>query len=156
MSKTWILVAESSRARIFELCRVNVAPMSERSTPLPNSLKEVSDFSNPGARLHERELGADLPGRGFSCKGGSKHSYEPPQSLKEQAIENFSKQLCDHIENAYSVHQFERLVLIAPPDFLGCLRKNLTEATKKLVIHEIQKNLVREDHKTILQHLELG
>lgn len=141
MAKRCIVVAESSRVRIFEQEKLR-AP-----------LIEISDFSNSAARLHERELGADIPGRGFSCKGGNKHCYEPPTTLKEQEAINFSKQICGHIERVCATHQFLELILIAPPDFLGLIRKNLAESTKKLVTHEINKNLVREDLKTILQHI---
>jgi len=45
--------------------------------------------------------------------------------------------------------------LIAPPAFLGMLRKNLSDNTRQTISREIKKNLVRENEEAIRQYLRL-
>lgn len=141
MPKTWVVVAESSRARVFEL--------EKRNLPLI----EIQDFNHPEGHLHERDLGSNAPGRGFSGKNGIQHGVEPTSSFKEKGAENFAKSICEYLETAHEGKQFERLVLMAPPDFMGILRKHLAEGVKKSVTHELTKNLVRLGPDEIHEHL---
>jgi len=45
--------------------------------------------------------------------------------------------------------------LIAAPDFLGLLRKNLTREARKSIAKEIDKNLVLVDEVSIREYLVL-
>ncbi|MCW8855424.1 MAG: host attachment protein, partial [Gammaproteobacteria bacterium] len=51
MSTTWVVVADSSRARIFT---------AETST---SALQEIETLAHPEGRLHEQALSSDLPGK---------------------------------------------------------------------------------------------
>jgi protein required for attachment to host cells len=51
MQTTWILVADSSRARIFEI------------EPSEQNFQEVEDFFNPQGRANGRELNTDSQAR---------------------------------------------------------------------------------------------
>ncbi len=137
MSKTWVVVAEKSRARIFEL--------ENRRAPL----NELQDFTYPEARAHERDLTSDLPGRAFDGMESSSHATGTRVGPKKQEAINFAKDLCDHLDAANGNGHFEKLIIIAAPAFLGLLRKNFSEPLKKQIVKEIDKNLVQHDVEAI-------
>ena len=72
MSTTWILCANASRARLFEV-------VAHSDTP-----REVADFVNPAGRAHERDLRSDAAGR-FYGKGerNQGHAAFPSEDFNE-------------------------------------------------------------------------
>jgi protein required for attachment to host cells len=142
MEQTWVVVAESSRARIFAL-RGLQAPM-----------EELEDLVNPSARAPEHDLVSDRPGRTTDSTGGRRHAKEPQVSPKEQVVLSFARTVADHIEQARTHGEFESLIVAAAPEFLGLLRKSLSEATRQKIKREIHKNIVREDEKNIRAYLQ--
>jgi protein required for attachment to host cells len=142
-NKTWVIVAENSRARIFAMDAIN----------LP--LRELDDLTNPEGRLQERELVSDRPGRTFDSQGAGRHSKAPSVEKSRQVSIEFARILSRSIEEGRVQGQFERLILIAPPRFLGALRQQLDKSTHRLITKEIQKNIVREDEAAIRDELRI-
>ena len=137
---TWILAADASRARILQVM--------DRE----HRLAEIDDLYNPAARLNERELtsdaeprfrGSDGPGSDREAKGAVEHE-----------VETFAKAIGDYLDKARNSHRYDRLHLIAPPKFLGQLRKELGKEVGKLVADEMPKDLswlnARELEKKLL------
>jgi protein required for attachment to host cells len=56
-------------------------------------------------------------------------------------VEVFSRRIGDYLEKARTDHRFHQLVLVAPPKFLGLLRKELGKEVGKLVADELPKDL---------------
>ena len=137
MKSTWIIVAESARARIYTLSGIGA------------KLQEVSDLSHPESRLHDTELASDLPGRTFDIQGQGRHAMEPSTDPKEREARAFAAEVARHIERGRHQGDFDALVLIAPPKFLGRLRAELTKPARDALAGEIDKNLVEADAKTI-------
>lgn len=127
MTTTWIIAADSSRARILQVM--------DRD----NRLSEVEDFVNPEGRAHERDLMEDgHPGfRGASGPGSDRQETSPT----EHSVEIFAKQIGDYLDKARTDHRYDRLHLVAPPKFLGQLRKELGKEVEKLVTSELPKDL---------------
>jgi protein required for attachment to host cells len=142
MEQTWVVVAESSRARIFSL-RGYLTPM-----------EELKDFVNPAARTPEHDLISDRPGRTTDSTGGQRHAKEPQVSPKEQVVLSFAREVADHLEQGRARGDFERLIVAAAPEFLGLLRRSLSDATRQKIKREIHKNIVREDEQTIRGYLQ--
>ena len=140
MSKTWVVVAESSRAKIFELSKKN-AP-----------LKELQGFANTASRSHEHNLTSDLPGRVNNSTHGS-HKLSSHTSPKEHETVEFARTLGSHLDEALNRGEFDKLVIMSPPGFLGHLRKEMSYETSKHVVSEIDKNLVRHSTSDIQSHL---
>jgi len=140
MSKTWVVVAESSRAKIFE---VN----SNEST---KSLKELTGFTHSISRSHKQQLSGRQ-------QKESKHSQLTTSldSHKDHERTEFARSISEHLKTARNKGQFNKLILMSPPRFLGDLRKNLGSETNKYVISEIDKNLVRHTIKDIQAHMPL-
>ncbi len=130
MHTTWIVAADASRARIFEI--------GEGA----DALQEIEDLVNPEGRLTDHELRSDAKGRYFGKGEHSQgHSAEPRVTPVQQEIGRFSRRVGTYLEKARSEHRFDHLWLIAPPKFLGLIRDNLGDEARKLVDEEIAKDL---------------
>lgn len=141
MASTWIVVADSSAARIFD------APSAT------GALSEVASYSHAESRMHERDLRTDQPGATKDRVGYAKHGIEPRTSPKEQEAIVFARMLAETIERARAKSQIERVLLVAPPEFLGHLRSALDANARKIVEGEFKLNVVRLAPDEIRRHL---
>ena len=144
MAGTWIVVADSARARIF------------KPAALGRALEQVQELLHPSSRAHERELTTDRPGRSFDSEGPGRHAMSENVSPKEHEAWKLCKELADEIEKARAQGRFDRLVLVAAPSFLGELRKTLSDQTMRLVVGDMDSNLASMDAANILEHLPEG
>ncbi len=141
MMKTWVIAADSSRARI--LAAENVK----------GQLVEVEDLVHPEARLREQGLGSDAPGRSFDSAGQGRHAMGKEHDAKQQEAIRFAKRVCETLTTARNEGRFEKLYIVAAPAFLGLLRDCLDPTTQSLVAGEVDKNLAGHTVKEIRQHL---
>ncbi|HZV98668.1 MAG TPA: host attachment protein [Methylophilaceae bacterium] len=142
MQSTWIVVADSSRARIFE--------MQQPKGPL----SEIEGFVNPAGRADEEELRTDGGGRFFG-KGDSfqGHTAEPRISPKQHENELFAHSISKRLNSGRNEHRYSRLRLIAAPRFLGLIRSKLNAALKKMVEDELPKDLSTATAREIEQYI---
>ena len=140
MTTTWIIAADSSRARILQV------------TDRHGHLEEIEDLLNPEGRAHDRELISDAHARLGNSTGGPGSDREEP-SAQEHATELFAKRLADYLDKARTTQRYERLHLIAPPKFLGRLRHALGKETAKLVTEELPKDLSSLNVRELEQRL---
>ncbi|MBT8136068.1 MAG: host attachment protein [Gammaproteobacteria bacterium] len=141
MNRTWVLVAESSRARIF-------------STTGPRAgLDEIRGLTQPEVRLKERDLVSDSPGRSFDSGGAGRHAMGRESDQKRHETEMFAKTIAGELERARERGDFDKLILIAPPAFLGLLRKSMHHCCAERVVATVNKNLVQHDAADIRDHL---
>jgi protein required for attachment to host cells len=129
MPNTWVVVADSGSARIFG-AESPVGP-----------LQELADFAHPEAGVAERELVSDRAGRTSDSHGRS-HSYEGEDSPREVEARTFAKLLGHEICLARARGDFDRLLLVAPPRFLGELRASLDAQTRKHINSELPSDFV--------------
>ncbi len=141
MKATWIVVAESARARIFAVSGIG------------GRLQEVADLSHPESRLHNTELTSDAPGRTFDSHGEGRHAMEQASDPQEREAQAFATEIARHIDRDQREGNFDSLVLIAPPKVLGRLRQKLSKSARNALIGELDKNLVEADAKTIERHV---
>lgn len=141
MNTTWIVVAESARARVFSRAGIK------------GRLQEIADLSHPESRLHDRELTSDMPGRSFDSHGQGRHSMEQPTDPQDREAQAFAEEIARQVDHGRRERSFDALVLVAPPKFLGLLRAELNKLTRDLIVAEINRNLVEADPETIGQHV---
>lgn len=130
MPTTWILVANSAQAHILE----------RRSRREP--LRIVSEFRNEDARAHEGDLVTDGGAAVMQRMGkGQQRHTEPEVSTREHRNELFAADLADTLQKGRAAGDYEELVLVAAPAFLGKLRDKIDNTTMRCVTSEIDKNL---------------
>lgn len=129
MPTTWIVAADSSRAKILQ-----VMDREQR-------LQEIENLLNPEGRLQDRELVSDSLGRWSGPDRPGGNSMPDPVSPAEHVTERFAKRVGGYLEKARTDGRYDRLCLIAPPKFLGALRAELTKEVEKLVVDERDKDL---------------
>ena len=134
---TYIVVADAARARILTRDALTVT--------------EMESLVHAEGRLHEGDLVTD---RGADVKEsmgpGSRSSYPEGIASKHEA-KVFAKQIADRLYQARVENRMEKLILVAPPKFLGLLRDELDNPTQKLVIHSLSKDLSKASLADIQQ-----
>ena len=132
MSAAWVVVADTSRARIFS---------AEKPT---GSLVEIQTLAHPEARLHQGDLVSDRPGRDKSS-GARSHDMGHETDAKEEEALRFASYVCETLECGRTNGRFNKLYVIAAPAFLGILRKHQSSSLQKLITNEVSKNLASHD-----------
>jgi protein required for attachment to host cells len=132
MAKKWIVVADSSRARVFEVANRE------------KHLREIEDMVNPDGRANNRELESDAAGRyygrGERMQG---HSAGTTINAVEHEVEWFAKRVSEYLDKARTENRYDALCVVAAPKFLGLLRENFTKETRNKVTEELSKDISR-------------
>jgi protein required for attachment to host cells len=143
MQTTWIVAADSSRARIFEM------------QGLQDPVREIEDFANPAGREQDRELSSDARGRYYGKgEGQQAHTAEPHVDEVEHQTELFSKRVGEYLDQARVEHRYDKLCLIAFPKFLGLLRQNLSKEARRLVEDEVPKDISKLEARDIEDYVK--
>ena len=141
MAKVWVLVADSTVARIFSA-----------ASPI-GPLEELETMSHPEGRLREQDLVTDHSGRTFDSAGHGRHGKEPQISHKTQGVIRFAGDVASRLESGRNQGEYDAVALVAEPSFLGMLRDKLSTHTRSRVQLEIGKNLTRLEARDIRKHL---
>jgi protein required for attachment to host cells len=139
---TWVVVANSSQARIFR---------AENN----QLLQEIEILEHPESREKESELVTSRPGRSFDRVGTGRHAIEPKTSPKLQEFVNFARFLSNHLEEARLQGKFGRLYLAAGPSFLGLLRQSIEPSILQLIAEEVDKDITHLNEAEIREYLPI-
>jgi protein required for attachment to host cells len=81
------------------------------------------------------------------------HSEETPR--QHEAIV-FARTIVHSLVAAFNAHEFDKLVVIAGPHFIGLLREEMPKALLGHVVAEIVKDLMHESEDEIRVHLPVS
>ncbi len=141
MSVTWVVVADSSKARFFSV--------AGRTEPL----QEMEDMVHAESRMRSQDETSDKQGGLAGGHGEGGHAFEAPTDLKHHEAEVFAKQIAVKLETGRINQEYDKLILVAPPAFLGALRKALNEHVAGIVSLSLDKDLVSEKEAVIREHI---
>lgn len=139
--KTWIVVADASRARIY--CQPKAGA----------SLEAALDHDFMGDRTKPSETGDGRPGRVHERHGTGRHAMEPTSDPKRQAQQEFAGDLAAELRRATDDGTLDHIVLVAPPQMLGDLRGTLDDRVRDKVIAELDKDLAKLKIHELPAHL---
>ena len=135
MDRTWIVVANASRARVFLREGAN------------GPLVEFDAMVNAAVRLRTAEtetdrLGPTSAGKSVHNTGGAlpNKAYEPPKTPTEHEAELFARSVVASLLQGHQQERFQHLALVASPQFLGLLRQLLDPQLKPLVAWDLNKD----------------
>lgn len=144
---TWILVADGSRARLFQ------------AGDHPGKLAQLKEWDHPASRAKNLDLVSDRPGRVAQSHGGphpghgSKSGMEPDLPAKEVEQEHFARTLGEELEKGLGDNAYSQLILVANPTFLGTLRQVVSEQVHKHLLASVDKDYTACTVKELQQHL---
>jgi protein required for attachment to host cells len=121
----WVVVADAGRARIFE------------TDAKAKHVSEIADLANPEGRSSDNELAGYVGGE--SRPGPQSSPVEP--GAREHAVDLFSKEVARYLDSARGERRYDRLYLIAEPDFLGRLRSDVTPEVGEMVADTLDKDI---------------
>ena len=113
----------------------------------------MARITDPAAHLHDRDLMSDRPGRSYESFGGARHALERENDPRQREAVRFARRIARRLDEARRKDEFERLVVVAGPPFLGLLRQAMSKPTKARVAHEIHKDLVHGPIAVLREHL---
>lgn len=149
MDATWIVSANAGRARFFAQAR-----------PVDN-LEEINDMVSPWARERDRDIETDDHGQ--RSAGKSKHNvgaatpssdYQPNQTPKQHEAELFARDVAKYLRDAKNEGRFGKLCIVASPEFLGVLRKQLDHNLEAAVSVEINKDFTMASAKELRERIQ--
>jgi len=141
MSRHWLVVADSSRTRIFSL-----------EEPPASRLQAVETLDNPEAGAHAQDIDADRPGRAFDSSGRGRHAMGTGVDPVTQSMTRYVKSVGDYLGAACQQGRCNRVMLVAGPRLLGMLRQQL-ELPPGTDVRELEKNLGQFDINELQSHL---
>ncbi|MGE0651259.1 MAG: host attachment protein [Alphaproteobacteria bacterium] len=131
---TWILVCDGARGRIFS---------HESGT---DGHRAVSRTDHTETHRRTRELGSDRPGRTHdSAHTGQRHAMEPRVDWHRFEKTRFAQEMAAILDKAALENVMDRLILVAPPQVIGDLRKTLGVHSKAKLAGELSKDLTNLD-----------
>jgi len=141
MAITWIIVANASQAKLY----ANTGPKK--------GLKLIKDLQHPESREKASDLVSDRPGQMHSPGSGHRAS-QPKTDPKTNEARHFAQELARALNHGRSSGQVGRLILVAPPAFMGLINEKLDGPTANLVSDRFEKDYTKASEKELAGHLE--
>lgn len=144
MDAAWVVVADSARARVF------------RAESRIGPLEEITAFADSQGRLHDGDMYTDEQTRRLELGANSYHQsndYEPPESHERRLASRFAKQVTEYLRRGALENRYQRLVVAAPPQFLGALRGAFDPNVRARVSLELAKDLSKLRSDELRSHL---
>lgn len=143
MEITWIVISDASRARMFQ------------QSSIIQQLTPIGELDHPQSRAKNHDLVTDQNGR---SQNSSVKSYsvtmEPHSSPKAVEAEHFAREIAARLEHGLDGGKYTRLILAAPPHFLGLLRGCLSDRVAGKVALSIDKDLTQIPAQQIAERLQ--
>lgn len=137
----WYLVANRAGAVIY-------------AGTLNGTFHYMRRLKNPKARLTERELVADRPGRSFSSsRSGARHALAPRTRYHDEVAAAFARRIGRELEHAALAGEFSDLVILAEPKFLGMLNAELTGGVKSKVRKTVPREWRQGSDRELAQYI---
>ena len=149
-NETDILVCDSQKALILK----NVGTPVRLSLDIQEHVE--ADESDRSAENSDR-AGRRFDGGLAARSGGPRSAMETSDPARIRA-EDFARKLADLLVRRHHSLGRKRLIVVAPPSFLGLLRQRFSSEIRQLVSFEVHKNLtevpVSEIQKTLVECLQ--
>lgn len=143
MATTWILVAHQAGARVFE----NHGP--------GKGLALLQEIEHAQGRERDSQIDTDRPGRSFRKNSGDprRAAMSRSEGPHDHAVAAFARELAHKLQQGRVQNRFQRLVLVAPPRFLGLLRSSLDGPTAQMLAGSLHKDLATAKEAELVAQL---
>jgi len=137
MAKTWILVGDAARARIFAIEKEH------------GPWQLVEELDHPAGRARTSELVSDRAGRTRPGEQGARAPGMEHMDAAERESLRFAERLGAVLQQGHDDRSFDRLVVVAPPRFLGSLRSVLRDPVARQIAASLDKDYTHHDEREL-------
>jgi len=141
MSRIRIVVADQAEAIFYDTPSLQEQP------------EEVAHISDPLAHQHNRDFSSDRPGRSYESFGGQRHAIERENQPRQREAVRFARRISRRLDESRRKGEYDELIVVAGPTFLGLMRQQMSRPTRERVVLEIRKDLVHSPVASLRQHL---
>ncbi len=138
---TCILVADAAHARLLSW------------HPGHHTLDIIERFEHPEGRLSGRDLVSDRPGRRGSSAGSSRRGGTERLDPRAREEVRFARKLAARLDEVAQDTDVDGLAVVAPPKFLGLLRKSWGPQARSLLVDEVAGDLTNVPDPAIREKL---
>src|SRR4051812_36516714 len=130
----WIMVAHRANALLL------------KSSGKRGDLSVIRQFDFPEGRRQNREIDTDAKGSRYSATAGRgnasqgsapshqmKHGLDPQVEASEHIADIFAKELATILDEGRTKNEFDEVILVAEPGFLGKIRRFLNKQTAQRI-----------------------
>lgn len=145
MATTRVVVAHQTGARFME-----------HRPGFGRHLTLVKQLEHPEGRKKSSELDTDRAGASASSGGGTGgggRSMSTEHSAHQHVAAQFAKEIADELKKERAHGEFNDLILVAEPRFLGLLRGSLDSQTAHHVVSSVSKDLASVSSGDVAQHI---
>lgn len=140
----WVVNTNSSACHIYDY---------QKS---PTQLTLIKELSHPQNRHKKSDyLTSDKAGR-YKTEMSAASGWEPHTDPKVVEIEKFSREIAKELDHGRNQHNYEKLIVIAPPHMSGVLLEHLNKHVKELIVNTIQKDLQHLSKNELLDFLKIN
>lgn len=134
MERTWIVVCDASRARFFMTAGAG------------QQWVKFEELEHPASRVKSIGLVSDRPGRQIQSQGAHKKAAMQPRTDPHDVEEmRFAHSIAETLDLAHAHDAFDRLIVVAPPAFLGRLRREMSDRVRKAIAATLDKDYTHLD-----------
>ncbi len=139
----WILVANSSRAKLFAT--------DERA--------ERWDLREEFLHEESRTFSRTLLNQPDNPNAGSLHKPQPesePDARQQLEHDRFARELAARLERGLNDRAYDRIVIAAPPSFLGLLRKHISQRVHQRLMLDMRADYVNVPIRELPERIPLS
>jgi protein required for attachment to host cells len=146
-----VVVADERQANFFDVAKPD-APLNARGS-MHNETGGMKDTELETDRAGRRFGGTSGVRHGVGVQAGHHHGVDGERSTEQHELTLFAKEVAQRVDGDRINHEFDRLVLVAPPKMLGLLRQSLSNPSQALLAAEIPKDILHQGPDAILNAL---
>ncbi len=132
--KTWMVVFDATTCHFYHYDRDHL-----------DLFKEMNHVENRDKNI---AFSTDRPGRYKTSSG--RGTYTTEKDPKTNKIFHFVKEIDHFLEKERASNHYDKLILVAEPRMMGRIKKHITKNVKRLIEHEIPKDLTKMNEHLLL------
>jgi protein required for attachment to host cells len=136
MSTTWILIANSSHANLYQTHKGLLFGSNGHAA---EKMCLLQSFDHVESRKKISELVSGKAGK-YQCRTSGHGSYSEATDPKTVEAMRFARELAEFLDSGRVEDEYDDLIIVAPPHFQGLLQKCITQQLQKRVSRTVEKD----------------
>jgi protein required for attachment to host cells len=109
-------------------------------------IEVLKSFEHIETTQKASEIYSDGLGRSFESSNPSRHALAAPTELHDRERQIFARELVNYLKEKHAQNDFKKLIIVASPEILGDIKKNLSPVLVKSLTHQLNKDLLSQGY----------